>query len=201
MGFHWLPWATWIYSHHVLKVALFLAYDSIFLQGFASVAFFALTRNTQRNRELLWITMLAAIGTVVLSGFGPALGPMTNGHLPWTTVLLKIRDGSMTSTALWDMKGIVAFPSFHTVLGVVFLYVHRPPSKTFIPIALLNGIMLLGIPFMGHHYLSDVIAGAAVTTIAIIAYRFATAPVRERTGVRVLAQSPIADYQVEALKR
>ena len=82
LGFHWLLWARPIYAHKVAKLALLLAYDSIFLQGFASVAFFALTGNTQRNRELLWIAMLAAIATVVISGFAPALGPMTAGHRP-----------------------------------------------------------------------------------------------------------------------
>ena len=56
--------------------------------------------------------------------------------------LIRIRDGSLTGTALWKMEGIVAFPSFHTVLAVVFIYVHRPPCKTFIPIAAINTMML-----------------------------------------------------------
>jgi hypothetical protein len=198
LGFHWLLWARPIYAHKVAKLALLLAYDSIFLQGFASVAFFALTGNTQRNRELLWIAMLAGIATVVISGFAPALGPMTAGHVPeWTKVLLKLRDGSMTSTALWNMNGIVAFPSFHTVLGVVFIYVHRPPSWTFIPIAVLNSAVLVATPFMGHHYLIDVFAGAAITMLAIIAYRLATAPARERSGIVAATRPVMAMQQAE----
>jgi len=188
MGFHWRAWFTLIGNYRIVKVVLLLAYDSIFLQGFASVAFFALTKNPERNRELLWITLLAGIATVAISGFAPALGPMTVGHLPrWTAVLLQIRDGSMTSTALGKMEGIVAFPSFHTVLAVVFIYVHRPPCKTFLPIAALNTIMLLSIPFMGHHYVTDMIAGTAITLVAAIAYRVATAPARERSGINMAA--------------
>ncbi len=189
MGFHWKEWLTLISNHRIVKVVLLLAYDSIFLQGFASVAFFALTKNPERNRELLWITLLAGIATVAISGFAPALGPMTAGHLPpWTAVLLQIRGGSLTSTALWKMEGIVAFPSFHTVLAVVFIYVHRPPCKTFIPIAAVNTIMLLSIPFMGHHYFTDMLAGTAITLVAAIAYRVATAPARERSGINTAAQ-------------
>jgi hypothetical protein len=190
LGFQWLRWVMLLRSHRIVSAFLFLSYDSIFVQGFASVAFFALTKNTQRNRELLWITMLAGIGTVAISGFAPALGPMTAGHVPeWTAELLKIRDGSVTVTALWNMQGIVAFPSFHTVLALVFIYVHRPPCKTFIPIAAINLLMLLAIPFMGHHYLTDIIAGAAITSLAIIAYRIATAP----GAVRIPAATNLQD--------
>ncbi len=189
MGFHWREWASLINAHRLARIVLLLAYDSIFLQGFASVAFFALSGNTERNRELLWITMLAGIATVAISGFAPALGPMTSGHLPkWSTELLRIREGSLTSTALWKMEGIVAFPSFHTVLAVVFVYVHRLPCKTFIPIAALNMLMLFSIPFMGHHYFTDMIAGFAITLVAAIVYRVATAPARERGGIDMAAQ-------------
>jgi len=118
---------------------------------------------------------------------------MTAGHRPeWTTLLLKIRDGSMTSTALWNMNGIVAFPSFHTVLGVAFIYVHRPPCKTFVPIAALNMLMLVSIPFMGHQYVTDMIARTAITVIAIIAYRSATASASERSAMRVAARPLMA---------
>jgi len=196
LGFHWMQWIAVLRAHRIARIILFLAYDSIFLQGFASVGFFALTKKTERNRELLWITMLAGIATVVISGFAPALGPMTARNIPeWTAELLKLRDGSLTSTALWNMKGIVAFPSFHTVLGVVFIYVHRPPSKTYIPIAAINGLMLLATPFMGHHYVTDMIAGTAITVIAIITYRIATAPVRESSSLSVAAESTIAARQ------
>jgi hypothetical protein len=190
LGFHWLQWVTLIQAHPTAKTFLFLGYNSIFLQGFGSVAFFALTGKTQRNRELLWITMLAGMMTVAISGFAPAIGPMSGGHWPeWTAVLISIRDGSLTSTKLWSMKGIVAFPSFHTVLGIVFIYVHRPPSKIFSFVVGLNALMLLATPFVGHHYVTDMIAALAITAMSIVAYRLATAPVHQRFALNVMTQS------------
>jgi membrane-associated phospholipid phosphatase len=61
-------------------------------------------------------------------------------------------------------------PSFHTVLAILFTYAHRPPSRSFIPVAMLNLVMLVSIPFAGHHYVIDMIAGAALAaaTIAIV---------------------------------
>jgi hypothetical protein len=174
MGFHWLEWYRTIHAHPLFIRLFFYIYDSIFIQGFASIAFFALTRNTRRNSEMLWISMMAGLATVVISGFVPALGPQFGKHLPiWTTAFLEVRNGAVSSVKLADMQGIVAFPSFHTVLAIVFVYVHRPPCRTFWPIAVVNGLMLLSIPVMGHHYFIDVIAGAGISALSIVIYRVA----------------------------
>ncbi len=63
--------------------------------------------------------------------------------------------------------------------------------------AAINALMLLSTPFMGHHYVTDIIAGTAITVIAIIAYRIATAPACERSGLSVAAQPAMAVHQTE----
>lgn len=184
MGFHWLRWFSFVRGSHVANLVLPRIYSSIILQAFASVVFFALIGSTERNRELFWIALVAAIATVAISGFAPALGPMTADAVPkWTTTLMKIRAGTMHRATFSTMPGIIAFPSFHTVLAAVFVYVHRPPFKTFIPIAAVNALMLAATPFLGHHYLTDVVGGLAVTVVAIVAYRIATAPALERSSM------------------
>lgn len=172
VGFHWYSWAFVVHSQLFLNRILFFAYNSIFLQTFVFVAYFALTRNRQRNHELLWITMLAGLVTIVISGFAPAAGPHTKTHIPeWTKVFLALRSGEITSIDFGHMEGIVAFPSFHMVLAVAFIYVNRPPCRMFLPATLLNAVMLVSIPVIGHHYLTDVLAGAAVTAASIALYR------------------------------
>lgn len=169
LGFNWSAGFAWIKSSSwMIRSVLSHAYNSIFIQVFFSIGYFALTRRSDRNLELLWIGMLAALITTSLSGLFPALGPYINGDMPaWSAVLLTIRNGTLSKFALTDMTGIVAFPSFHTVLAVLLVYVHRPPLRTFIPMAILNVLMLIAIPFAGHHYLVDVIAGIAVAFLSI----------------------------------
>jgi hypothetical protein len=169
LGFNWVAGFDLITSSSwMLRYLLSHAYNSIFIQVFFSIGYFALIKRSDRNRELLWIGMLSALITTSLSGLFPALGPYVKGDLPaWSAVLVTIRNGSLSKFALADMAGIVAFPSFHTVLAVLLVYVHRPPLRSFVPMAILNALMLVAIPFAGHHYLVDVIAGAAVAFVSI----------------------------------
>src|SRR5260370_34917421 len=58
------------------------------------------------------------------------------------------------------LKGVIAFPSFHAALAMLFTYAHRR-LPTFLPMAVFNGLMLLAIPSEGGHYLVDIIGGGA----------------------------------------
>jgi hypothetical protein len=167
LGFHWGAGYDWIMSSNWLtRYVLEHAYNSMMLQVFVSIGFFAVIGRTDRNRELLWIGMLAVVISVTLSGPFPALGPYTTGGMPpWSAVLVTIRDSSVTKFTLAHLQGIVAFPSCHALLAILLVYVHRPPVKTFVPVAIVNTLMLIATPFAGHHYLVDLIAGAAMVAI------------------------------------
>jgi hypothetical protein len=178
LGFNWNAGYEWITtSSWMLRYVLEHAYNSMIVQIFASIAFFAVIRRSDRNRELLWIGILSALITTTLSGFFPALGPYgKTGMASWSAVLVTIRDGSLSKFALGNMTGIVAFPSFHTVVAVLLVYVNRPPLRSFVPVAILNALMLVAIPFAGHHYLVDMIAGVAVVTVSILIVNAAMRP-------------------------
>ncbi len=175
LGFNWSAGFDWIMaSHWTIRYVLGHAYNSMMVQVFASIAYFALIGRSDRNRELLWIGMLSLLISVSLSGPFPALGPYTKGGMPaWSAVLVTIRNGTLSKFKLYDVTGIVAFPSCHTVMAVLLVYVHRPPLRTFVPVAILNVLMLIAIPFAGHHYLVDMIAGAAVASLAVAIARAA----------------------------
>jgi membrane-associated phospholipid phosphatase len=105
----------------------------------------------------------------------------------WLVVFVALRDGSLSSFALLHMTGIVTFPSFHTALAIVLIYVHRPPLPSFVPLMILNVVMLVAIPFAGHHYLVDMIAGAGVAAISIAIVRLAIRPSLSEDSVSAVA--------------
>jgi hypothetical protein len=178
LGFDWAAsFSSITSSSWLIRSVLSHAYNSMIVQIFFSIGYFASIKRSDRNRELLWIGMLSALITVSLSGLLPALGPYVNGDMPeWSAVLLTVRDGSFTNLELAKLTGIVAFPSFHTVVALLLVYVHRPPLRTFIPMAILNALMLIAIPFAGHHYLVDMIGGAVVLAISVLIVQAAMRP-------------------------
>jgi hypothetical protein len=178
LGFHWLAWSDAIWSHRWIHLLFSAAYGSFLPQIIGSIVYFAHTRQTSRNIELIWIAMLSLIITTIISGLLPAVGPyvhLSGGKTVYLAVINILRTGRAYTFALDDLTGIIKLPSYHAVMLVIFVYVHRPPSRSFVPIAMLNALMLFAIPSEGHHYLIDVIAGAAVAVMCITAFRM-TAP-------------------------
>ncbi len=195
MGFHWLAWYRFIEAHRIIQLPLFLAYFTFLPQIIGSVLYFAHTEQTSRNAELIWIAMPALILTTIVSAVLPAIGPYVHYFGRETAdivVLSSLRSGGAQTFVVNRMQGIITFPSFHTILAITFIYVHRPPSRSFVPLAILNGLMLLAIPSEGHHYLIDVISGAAVAAVCIAVVR---------AGMRPRSENPLPIISREQMPR
>ena len=179
MGFHWLDWYRFIQAHRAIELPLFIAYFTFLPQIIVSILYFAHTEQTSRNTEMIWIAMPALILTTIVSAVLPAIGPYVHYFGRQTAdivVLMSLRAGGAHTFVVNRLEGIITFPSFHTVLAITFIYVHRPPSRSFVPVAILNALMLLGIPSEGHHYLIDVISGAAIAGLCIAVIRAVMRP-------------------------
>lgn len=78
-------------------------------------------------------------------------------------VIIQLRSGQFHDL---PMIGIVCFPSYHTVMAILFTFAVR--GLTIFWMALpLNVIMLIAIPFAGNHYLADMIGGAIIAVLTI----------------------------------
>ncbi len=181
LGFHWTPWFYFIAHHRYLNLPLKVAYESMLSQIIGSILYFAHTGQTARNREFLTLAILSLVVTTLISGLLPAVGPCIPGHQPeFAKVLLTIRASDVKSFALDNMKGIVTMPSYHTVMALALIWVHRPPSRSFPIVATLSGLMLLSVPSAGNHYLSDMIAGAAIAAASIALVKTTFTPLNAR---------------------
>jgi membrane-associated phospholipid phosphatase len=72
---------------------------------------------------------------------------------------------------LSSLQGVVSFPSFHTMLGVMTIYALRDTRWIMIPVLVVNGAMIVSTMPVGGHHLSDVLAGAGLTLGAILLVR------------------------------
>lgn len=178
LGFDWIGWSSGVHRNALLTGILRAAYDSLGLQIVASIIILSFGTGPDRNAELLLGAILSLTVTALISAVWPTLGPWTpfNDQYASSDDLLNARDvltmraSGTTSFALARLRGIVTFPSYHTVLAILFAYAHR--GRWSFPVFLvINCLMIASIPSEGGHYLSDVLAGAGVAVVAIAAAR------------------------------
>lgn len=171
LGFSWIAWARFVLAHRLVLRFQEFAYTSYFWQPVASVIIFASWGPGERNREFLTSVLLALLATIAISTCLPAIGPADSHGIntPSGEVMRALR--AEINTPL-PYLGIVCFPSFHTVMAILFALAHRGNRWSFPIFVGLNVIMLSAIPYSGDHYLSDVVSGAAVAVGAFAAGRW-----------------------------
>ena len=170
LGFHWLAWVQFVDRHRWLSILQWLVYETNVVQPFLCVGIFVALGRRDRNAELLTAILIGLAVTIVVSSLLPALGPADAYGIEtsFAPVIRALRSGHLTPL---PYEGIVSFPSFHTVMAILFAYAHRGLRRTFLPFLGLNVLMLFTIPYCGQHYLIDVAGGAVVAGLAIAATR------------------------------
>src|ERR1700724_4307275 len=91
---------------------------------------------------------------------------------PFLDAFNALRDGSLTKINISSVQGVVSFPSFHTMLGIITTYALRDTRALLIPAIVLNGTMIVSTLPVGGHYLADVLVGAAISIPAFPGLRY-----------------------------
>jgi hypothetical protein len=181
LGFDWVYWFDFVKSHRWLRVTLFYAYDSTLPAMGMTLIYLTLAGRVWRYHEMLWIFILTAVATAAICGFLPAMAApayyFSANHrtFPYNLYsylpdLSALRDGTLSEINLTNLQGIVCFPSFHTVLFIIYCYALRETRLVW-PALVLGGLTMLSVPTIGGHYLIDIPGGAVVAVAAILAVR------------------------------
>ena len=166
-----------------LSPLLTAAYASSLLQIAILVPTLALLGRTERLDRFFLSFILAAGITIgfwaAFPSFGAAahlfqLGVVTD--LPSAVVgrdyvetLLALKAGQHTHIVLAEMKGLIAFPSFHTVMAVLTVYAAAAIPRLLWPVVAWNALVLLSVPVDGGHHVVDIAAGLVLAVAAIAA--------------------------------
>jgi membrane-associated phospholipid phosphatase len=193
LGFDWPTLLAWVRAHPTVWLVLDVAYRSAIPQLVAIALYLAFTGQPERNSELLWTMMLSLFVIVPVSALLPAGGAwvqydaMRYANVAQVRDFLALRSGALHELDLPRLEGLINFPSFHTVLGVIFIYVLRRHRILCAAAGLLNAVMIASVLTEGGHYLVDVISGVAVAMGAIwVTARLESAlarPLPETTGI------------------
>jgi len=175
-GFDWMAGWRLLTAHPSLMTAMRWLYGSLTYQALYLCLLLGLMMRVTAMREVFWIIFLSALATNLLAIILPAYGPFEifglssqGGFLP---DMKHLKGGGAMEFTLSKMTGVICFPSFHTVMALGYAYGLRRTGIIGHTVGVANIIMLLGVPFIGGHYVIDMIAGAAIFVLATLGIRY-----------------------------
>ena len=179
LGLDWQAYYATVVGHPALGLVFALLY-------FAALPFIAfgiialsMMERTDRAGELVLAAMIGALIAIVISGLWPSSGalayfrpdPALALHHPivdldYKQAFFDLRVGAWRHFTLDDIRGLIAFPSYHVVLNTVIVLAFRGLWKFFWPVLALNLAMMATAPVEGGHHFVDVIGGVVVAIVA-----------------------------------
>jgi len=173
--------ASFVNDRPWLADALDTGYKFIKLFILATPIVLAATMRLVRLQVFVGAMSIALAHTLAISVFTPAIGTYYGLNVPvsdfpslnpsfYTAQLhdiLAVRAGSLRHLELFDLAGVVSFPSFHAASAILYLWALWPVRGLGAVAAVMNILMILSTPVIGAHYVIDVIGGIVLAVAAI----------------------------------
>ena len=185
LGFDWmayvgvikgLPWldrpARQVYVNNFEHTALMLI-----LIGYAA--------GPARLKEVIGLAAITSLATMLLCWLTPAVGAHNFYQHPdapkvgYIADLLALRSGALRSIDITASTGLATFPSFHTVMALLFIWGAMGSRWLAIPVIVVEMGMLLAIPIYGSHYVVDMLGGALLFALSLWLWRAVVGRPRE----------------------
>jgi hypothetical protein len=181
LGIDWPGMVTWASTQGWITHWARFIYDRPFSELLAVIAILAVLGRPDRVEEFVSCFMISGIITAFVGGLLPADSGYAYYQVPSevfssfkavvTPAYLEhfhaLRAGEMHSLVVGDVRGLVAFPSYHTAFSLLLIYAVRGYKLLFYPSLALNLLVVATTPFVGAHYVIDVIGGFGVVGLAV----------------------------------
>jgi membrane-associated phospholipid phosphatase len=204
LGLDWMAWLAWANGNPPIAAILAWSYSVTLQQIFCVLVFLAMTGRSQRLWDFVALLAVCGVFTLAISCLAPAVAPFAyykpdpslydilDARLPgigraFISETMALHSGAFREFDLRKVDGLVVFPSYHTVMGLVSIYALRDVRYAVWPVAAVSLVMIVSTIPVGGHYFVDVIGGAAVTlaAIAIVDRVNGRAPVWRRAAARL----------------
>lgn len=177
VGFDWMFWHGFVSAHPWLNLFLSFLYFIALPQVAFAVVVLALLGRLDRVREFVLALMIGAILAITISALFPSSGALayyrpvetapTIVDLAYKQSFFDLRAGLQHSFSLTELKGLIAFPSYHATLSVLVVMAFRGMPRFFWPLAVFNLLILASAPVEGGHFLIDVVGGTGIALIGV----------------------------------
>ena len=185
IGFDWLGVLTATNAYPVLSRLVVSAYKTTDFMIFFVLLWLSAKGQGERLSEFLALLSMASVGVAIGMMIFPAAGayafykPLASQFSNFSVdagmwhyqLFTALRSETPPAINFAVPNGMVTFPSFHTVLGIITTYALRDSRWTLIPALAINAVMIFSTLPEGGHHLIDLFAGAAIAFGAIAIVR------------------------------
>ena len=184
LGFNWYAYIAFANAHPIIGMLSSAVYQTTLMQIALSVVVLPMLGHMDRVREMVLLVMASSLLCIIVSGIVPSEGALAYFHPPaafymqnhpvvdlaYKQQFFDIRDGALTHFGLTDLKGLIAFPSYHVALSAILMIAFRGVRLWFWPVVAFNTLVILSTPIDGGHHLVDGLGGfaLALVTAAVI---------------------------------
>ncbi|MBA4696457.1 MAG: phosphatase PAP2 family protein [Legionella sp.] len=176
MGVNLVQLMAWTAEHPLFKKILVDAYNSLPYQMGWLPVLVLLLRGFEEVQEYCVLLLATTLLGFVIYYCYPTLGPASLLKSPYffpeqydTGIKFKEIHAYLSPTTIYG--GMIAFPSFHVIWACLCLYLVRHWIWLFLPLGLLNVLLIASCVLLGWHYVIDVIGSFLILIIVLGSYR------------------------------
>jgi PAP2 superfamily protein len=189
IGFHWSPVMAFAADNPLFNRILGLAYVSVMPQTVLLLLWLGARGDLEDLYGLVLAVAYGAVITLAVWTPFPSFGAFSVFSLPddvasrlnlvagfdYAHDLLQMLQSGPGFISPSELRGIIGFPSYHTLQAVVLTwYARRNPVLRW-PVLAVNAAVLVAIPIHGGHHLVDLLGGLFVAAVAIVMARVTVA--------------------------
>lgn len=177
LGFDWQAYVAFIKGLPWLDRPIRLVYAHNFEHTALMLIVIGYAAGPSRLKETIGVAAISSLATMLICWLTPALGAHNFYQHPdaarvgYLTDLLAVRSGGMRTLDIAAATGLATFPSFHTVMALLFAWGALASRWIAVPVAIVEAGMLLAIPIYGSHYLADMLGGALLFAASLALWR------------------------------
>ena len=183
IGFDFRAFVTYVNARDWLIGILAAGYRAISWPILLNVVVLSLAGRYLQTGKFVLAFLISLLATTCVTVFVPAIGAYgvagvlpsdysnfePQGYLDTLRDVPLLRDGNLRALDLFQLGGVVTFPSFHAAAAVLYAWALWPVRWIRWLALLPNAAMLVATPIGGGHFLADVIAGIIVAGLSILA--------------------------------
>lgn len=178
---NWRSYVEWMDARPEWMIdALKFSYFSFMIQTWLVVSLVFVLNRPDHGQRLVLAVIFSSLVTAFLFTLAPAVGMYGYQHIELgeftrlkpmlariqEPLFLALREGSV-QTLYYPSQGIIAMPSFHTIMAALFIYASWPFKWARLVVLPNNILLILATPIYGGHYFVDIFAGLLIAFAGI----------------------------------